>query len=100
MQHDITYLQNDIVVDVSVSLPNQPFVRSSNMEFGSPVFHIRFYGSLPPRRMLDNKQIDETLLRYFPVEIDKLSPDGRNLIQDARDFVETARLMVQEKNTD
>jgi hypothetical protein len=32
MQHGITYLQNDIVVDVIVSLPNQPFVRLSNME--------------------------------------------------------------------
>ena len=68
------------------------------MEFGSPVFQIRCYGSLPPRRMLDNKQIVETLLRYFPVEIDKLSSDGRKLIQDAHDFVETARLMLQEKN--
>jgi exopolyphosphatase/pppGpp-phosphohydrolase len=53
--------------------------------------------------MPDNKQIDETLLyvkNTSPVEIEKLSPDGRKLIQDARDIVETARLMVQEKNAD
>jgi hypothetical protein len=35
-----------------------------------------------------------------PVEIDKLSPESPKLIQDARDIVETARLMVQEKNAD
>jgi hypothetical protein len=53
--------------------------------------------------MPDNRQIDETLLYVkdtSPVEIEKLSPDGRKLIQDARDLVETARLMVQEKNAD
>jgi hypothetical protein len=53
--------------------------------------------------MPDNKQIDETLLYVkdtSTVEIDTLSPNGRKLIQDARDIVETAWLMVQEKNTD
>lgn len=53
--------------------------------------------------MPDNKQIDETL-QYVkttsPVELEKLSPDGRKLVQDARDIIETARLMVQEKNAD
>jgi hypothetical protein len=54
-------------------------------------------------RMPDNKQIDETLLyvkNSSPVDIDQLSPDGRKLVQDARDIIETARLMVQEKNAD
>jgi hypothetical protein len=53
--------------------------------------------------MPHNKQIDKTLLYVrdkSPVEIDKLSPEGHKLIQDARDIVETARLMVQEKNAD
>jgi Family of unknown function (DUF5923) len=53
--------------------------------------------------MPDNKQIDKTLLYVrdtSPVEIDKLSPESPKLIQDARDIVETARLMVQEKNAD
>jgi hypothetical protein len=53
--------------------------------------------------MPDNKQIDETL-QYVkntsPVEIDQLSSDGRKLIQDVRDIIETARLIVQEKNAD
>jgi hypothetical protein len=34
------------------------------------------------------------------VEIDKLSPNGRKLIQDAHDIIETARMMMQDKNTD
>jgi hypothetical protein len=53
--------------------------------------------------MPDDRQINETLLyvkNTSPVEIDKLFPDDRKLIQDARDFIETARLVVQEKNTD
>jgi hypothetical protein len=53
--------------------------------------------------MPSNKQIDETL-RYVedtpPVDIDQLSPDGRKLIQDARDIIETARVMVRKKNAD
>jgi hypothetical protein len=31
---------------------------------------------------------------------DQLSPEGRKLIQDCRDVIETARLIVQEKNAD
>ena len=53
--------------------------------------------------MPDNKQIDETLLYVKDtslVQIDKLSPDGHKLIQDAHDIVETVRLMMQEKNAD
>ncbi|KIM83645.1 hypothetical protein PILCRDRAFT_69340, partial [Piloderma croceum F 1598] len=67
---------------------------------------IRLYGVIEAFRqvrMPDNKQIDETLLyvkNTSPVDIDQLSPDGRKLIQDARDIIETARLMVQEKNAD
>jgi hypothetical protein len=34
------------------------------------------------------------------VEIDKLSPNGRKLIQDAHDIIEIARLMMQDKNAD
>jgi hypothetical protein len=53
--------------------------------------------------MPDNKQIDETLkyvIDNSPVDTSQLSPDGRHLIQDARDIIETARLMVAEKNAD
>ena len=31
---------------------------------------------------------------------DQLSPEGRKLIQDCRDIIETARLIVREKNAD
>ncbi len=40
------------------------------------------------------------LLDRSPVDQDQLSPEGRKLIQDCRDIIETARLIVQEKNAD
>ncbi|EIW85913.1 hypothetical protein CONPUDRAFT_148046 [Coniophora puteana RWD-64-598 SS2] len=67
---------------------------------------IRLYGvveAFRQGRMPDNAQIDETLnyvVANSPVDLDKLSPDGRKLIQDSREIVETARLMVKEKNAD
>ena len=67
---------------------------------------ILFYGvveAFRQGRMPSNAQIDETL-NYVnansPVDLDKLSPDGQKLNQDSRDIIETARLMVQEKNAD
>ena len=54
-------------------------------------------------RMPDNSQIDETLtyvLQHSPVDEKSLSSDGRRLISDCRDIIETARLMVKEKNAD
>ncbi|KAL0961531.1 hypothetical protein HGRIS_006470 [Hohenbuehelia grisea] len=54
-------------------------------------------------RMPDNQQIDHTLkyvLDNSPVDLDALSSDGRKLISDTRDIIETARVMVQEKNAD
>ena len=54
-------------------------------------------------RLPTNDQIDKTL-RYFldhsPVDVHKLSPEGRSFVQDAKDIIETARLMVQQKNAD
>lgn len=53
--------------------------------------------------MPDNTQIDKALsyLRDAePVDIHKLSPDGKKLIQDSRHVIETARLIVKQKNTD
>ena len=40
------------------------------------------------------------VIDHSPVEIDKLSPDGRKLIHESRDIINTARLIVQEKNAD
>ncbi|KZP14441.1 hypothetical protein FIBSPDRAFT_912787 [Athelia psychrophila] len=67
---------------------------------------IRLYGVIEAfrqGRMPSNAQIDETL-QYVtansPVDENALSAEGRKLIQDARDIVETARVMVQEKNAD
>ncbi|KAK8854853.1 hypothetical protein IAR55_003592 [Kwoniella newhampshirensis] len=54
-------------------------------------------------RMPDNRQIDKALeyaVGHSPVELNKLSPEGRVLIDDFRDIIETLRTMVYEKNAD
>lgn len=53
--------------------------------------------------MPDNNQIDKVLdyvIKTSPVDLNKLSPEGRVLIDDFRDIIETARMMVVEKNAD
>ncbi len=53
--------------------------------------------------MPSNEQIDRALnhvLQHSPVDTSELSPDGKRLIEDTRDIIETARLMVQQKNAD
>lgn len=40
------------------------------------------------------------ILAHSPVDQGQLSPEGRKLIGDCRDIIETARLIVQEKNAD
>ncbi|EJT98618.1 hypothetical protein DACRYDRAFT_96400 [Dacryopinax primogenitus] len=67
---------------------------------------MRFYGIIEAFRngkMPDNQQIDETL-RYVesqsPIDESQLSGEGRRLIADTRDIIETARLIVKEKNAD
>jgi hypothetical protein len=53
--------------------------------------------------MPDNSQIDKVLeyvINTSPVDLKKLSPEGRVLIEDFRDIIETARMMVVEKNAD
>lgn len=53
--------------------------------------------------MPDNTQIDKALsyLRDAqPVDVDKLSPDGKTLIRDCQHIFETARLIVKQKNAD
>lgn len=54
-------------------------------------------------RMPDNKQIDAALeyaQTHAPVDINKLSPEGKTLVDDTRDILETLRAMVAEKNSD
>ena len=54
-------------------------------------------------RYPSNQQIDSALryvLDHSPVDQGQLSPEGRKLIQDCRDIIDTARLIVQEKNAD
>ncbi|GAC75401.1 hypothetical protein PANT_15c00056 [Moesziomyces antarcticus T-34] len=65
---------------------------------------MRFFGVIQAfreGRYPDNKQIDDTLkytLANSPVETSKLSPDGKKLIQDVRELIETARQIVVNKN--
>ncbi|KAI5993190.1 hypothetical protein EDC04DRAFT_2872684 [Pisolithus marmoratus] len=67
---------------------------------------LRFYGVIQAfrqGRMPDNRQIDETLNYvhgHSPVDVNQLSPDGKKLIQDTRDIIETARVIVKAKNAD
>lgn len=102
-----------------MSLPNAPKDISDNPAKGSVVAPVdkeaqaadvdrklRFYGvieAFKESRMPSNAQIDHTLhyvLNHSPVPESDLSPEGRKLISDTRDIIETARLMVKEKNAD
>jgi hypothetical protein len=70
------------------------------------LLQLRLYGvinAFRDGRMPSNEQIDETLtyvINNSPVNEKDLSADGRRLIQDCRDIIETAQLMVREKNAD
>ncbi|KDR72326.1 hypothetical protein GALMADRAFT_213339 [Galerina marginata CBS 339.88] len=67
---------------------------------------IRLYGVINAFRkgkLPSNAQIDRTLqhvLDHSPFNLDKLSPEGRKLVQDTREIISTARVIVQEKNAD
>lgn len=62
---------------------------------------LRLYGVIQAfrsGRLPTNAQMDETLVYvrdHSPVSVDKLSPEGRKLIDDTRDIIETvSRLLV------
>jgi hypothetical protein len=67
---------------------------------------LRLYGVLNAfrdGRMPSNAQIDQTLtyvLGHSPIDEKALSRDGRKLIEDVRDIIETSQTMVREKNAD
>ncbi|KZP01029.1 hypothetical protein CALVIDRAFT_493481 [Calocera viscosa TUFC12733] len=67
---------------------------------------LRLYGVVEAfrnGRMPTNAQIDETLTyveSHSPVDMSQLSSEGRKLIDDTRDIIETARTIVMEKNAD
>lgn len=102
-----------------MSLPNAPKDISDNPATGSVVDPVdkqkqaadvdrklRFYGvinAFKESRMPTNEQIDHTLqyvMNHSPVPENELSSEGKKLIADTRDIIETARLMVKEKNAD
>ncbi|SPC61997.1 uncharacterized protein UHOD_13922 [Ustilago sp. UG-2017b] len=65
---------------------------------------MRFFGIIQAfreGRFPDNQQVDDTLkytLANSPVDTNRLSPDGKKLIQDIRELIETARQVVLNKN--
>jgi hypothetical protein len=79
--------------------------RKARSFFASPFIHFnrnwtcRFVStaSLTPfarENFPSNAQIDQTLryvVDHSPVDLDKLSPDGKKLIQESRDIITTAR---------
>ncbi|PSS29844.1 hypothetical protein PHLCEN_2v2659 [Hermanssonia centrifuga] len=102
-----------------MSLPNAPKDISDHPAKGSVIAPVdkqaqaadvdrklRFYGVISAfgeSRMPSNEQIDKTLqyvLTHSPVPEEELSPEGKKLVADTRDIIETARLMVKEKNAD
>lgn len=102
-----------------MSLPNAPKDISDKPATGSVVDPVdkdkqaadvdrklRFYGvinAFKESRMPSNEQIDRTLqyvVNHSPVPENDLSPEGKKLIADTRDIIETARLIVKEKNAD
>lgn len=92
--------------DADVDRKVRPLVRVRLTPVLISIFQLRFYGVIEAFRQgryPSNKQIDRTLkhlLDSSPVDQSKLSPEGRKLIQDSRDVIETARLMVEKKNAD
>ncbi|KAH7327708.1 hypothetical protein B0J17DRAFT_680633 [Rhizoctonia solani] len=85
----------------SVTEPVDPAIMQADVDR-----KMRLYGVIEAFRLgkfPDNRQIDETLkyvLNHSPVDENALSAEGRKLIQDARDIIDTARQMVAQKNSD
>ncbi|EJU01188.1 hypothetical protein DACRYDRAFT_116977 [Dacryopinax primogenitus] len=67
---------------------------------------LRLYGVVQAfrnGRMPTNVQINDALSyveAHSPLDMSQLSAEGRNLIDDVRDIIETARKIVMEKNAD
>ncbi|GLB36910.1 putative protein of unknown function (DUF4449) [Lyophyllum shimeji] len=67
---------------------------------------LRFYGIIEAFRLgklPTNEQIDNALrylLEHSIIESPALSNDGKTLVRDTRDIIETMRLMVRERNAD
>ena len=91
--------------DADVDRKVRPLVRVRLTPVLISIFQLRFYGVIEAFRQgryPSNKQIDRTLkhlLDSSPVDQSKLSPEGRKLIQDSRDVIETARLMLASRSS-
>lgn len=85
----------------AVTHPTDPEFKSKDEER-----KMRFYGIIQAFRAgkyPSNAQIDESLgyaIKHSPIDDSKLSPDGKVLIQDLRDILETFRVIFKKKNAD
>ncbi|RXW16225.1 hypothetical protein EST38_g9633 [Candolleomyces aberdarensis] len=94
--------------EISVSPSNNAVVDpvDKNLQAADVERKLKFYGVIQAfhkGRLPSNAQIQETLtyvIDHSPVDVSKLSPEGKKLVQDVRGIIDTARLMVQDKNAD
>ncbi|KAF4574250.1 hypothetical protein EYR40_006036 [Pleurotus pulmonarius] len=85
----------------SVTAPIDRAAKDADVDRKIRLYHL--VGALREGRMPTNEQIGQTLdyvLANSPVDLSKLSPEGRSLIEDTRDVINTAKIIVQEKNAD
>ena len=99
--------KDDQAADIDRKVCPYPTIPSVVVHTLTPLCaQLRLYGIIQAfrdGRLPDNAQIDHTLkyvLGHSPVNQDELSPEGRKLIQDIKDIIETARIIVKEKNGD
>ncbi|EPQ27081.1 uncharacterized protein PFL1_05365 [Pseudozyma flocculosa PF-1] len=84
----------------SVTRAVDPRAKEADTERASRLFGV--VQAFREGRYPDNKQIDDTLkytLAHSPIDETKLSSDGRTLVKDVRELIESARQMVMEKNS-
>jgi hypothetical protein len=85
----------------SIRSPEPPIDQSPHV-FLSPYS----YGIIQAFRLgkyPSNAQVDESLtyaINNSPIDDSKLSSDGKQLVQDFRDIIETFRVIVKKKNAD
>ncbi|WVN90208.1 uncharacterized protein L203_105444 [Cryptococcus depauperatus CBS 7841] len=86
---------------MSVTQPMQSQKAESNVQTGLKMWGV--IQAFREGRLPSNTQIDKVLdyaVEHSPVDLTKLSPEGRVLIDDFRDVIETLRSIVAEKNAD
>ncbi|KAF9471081.1 hypothetical protein BDN70DRAFT_888470 [Pholiota conissans] len=85
----------------TVTSPNDPRLKEADVDR-----KFRIYGAIDALRhskLPSNAQIDAflgSMVDAQPAAIESLSPEGRRLVQDAKEVIRTTRTMLNEKNAD